>query len=218
MSEGSFPRPYKDGFKEFYGRDFIVSPDVLIPRPETETAVEMILSLAGKQYLSGVMVPERVLPKHPRILDVGTGSGCVAVTLKLELAEAELVACDISKPALVIARKNAKKFDASVEFVESDLLENIRGKFDVIFANLPYVDRDWDWISGVEFEPEIALYAEDGGLRIINALLEQVVGKTNYLVLEADPVQHERILKKAESLNMKHLETRGYQLLFAVFS
>ena len=218
MSEDSFPKPYKDGFKEFYGRDFLVSTDVLIPRPETEAAVEMILSLAGKQYLSGVTVPKRVLPKRPRILDIGTGSGCIAITLKLELPEAEVVGCDVSEPALEIARKNVQKFDADIKIIRSDLMEEVHGNYDVIVANLPYVDRDWGWISGVEYEPELALYADDQGLGIINRLLEQVPGRTKYLIIEADPVQHESIIKKAESLNIEYLETRGYQLLFAVLS
>ena len=216
MSEGSFPKAYKDGFKEFYGRDFLVSPDVLIPRPETEALIEIVLSLAGKQYMPGVAVPERVLPERPKILDVGTGSGCIAVTLRLELPEAEITACDISIEALEIARKNAEKFDARVNFLESDLLNNIVGRYDVIVANLPYVDKSWPWISGIEYEPDVALYAENKGLDIINKLLEQVVGRTKYLVVEADPVQHEEIIKKAESLNIRHLKTRGYQLLFAV--
>lgn len=216
MSEGSFPRAYKDGFKEFYGREFLVSPDVLIPRPETEVVIEMVLSLAGKEYLPGVMVPERVLPKEPKILDVGTGSGCIAVTLKCELPAAEISACDISKPALNVARENARKLGANVEFVQSDLLEAIRGDFDLMVANLPYVDKDWSWISGVEYEPSVALYAEDNGLRIINRFLEQAARRTKYIILEADPVQHADIIKKAESLGFKHLETRGYQLLFTI--
>ena len=218
MSEDSYPKAYKDGYKEFYGRDFLVTPDVLIPRPETDTAVEMLLSLAGKQYLSGLAVPKRVLRDKPRILDMGTGSGCIAVTLKLELPEAELVACDISGPALKVARKNAEKFDVDVKLVKSDLLEGIPDNFDVIVANLPYVDREWPWISGIDNEPELALYANDHGLEVINRLLEQVIGRTKYLIVEADPVQHGKIIKKAESLNVEHLETRGCQILFVVLS
>ncbi|MBR5389609.1 HemK family protein methyltransferase [Candidatus Saccharibacteria bacterium] len=218
MSEGSFPKAYKDGFKEFFGRDFLVSSDVLIPRPETETAIEIILSLAGKPYINGVTVPERVLPEKPRILDVGTGSGCIAITLKLELPEADLYACDVSSAALKIAMENAKKLTADVEFVKSDLLDNIDGHFDVIVANLPYVDRNWPWNSGIEHEPELALYAENGGLEIIYKLLEQVEHRTKYLILEADPVQHEKIISKAKSQDMECLEIRGYQLLFRVLS
>ncbi|MBR3131265.1 HemK family protein methyltransferase [Candidatus Saccharibacteria bacterium] len=216
MSEGSFPKAYKDGFKEFYGREFLVTRDVLIPRPETETIVEIVLSLAGVQYLPGVIVPRRVLPDRPRILDVGTGSGCVAVTLKLELPEASVAASDVSKPALDVAITNARKYGVDIDFFESNLLEDIHGDFDVVVANLPYVDKNWSWISGVEYEPNLALYAEDGGLGLIYRLLGQVKDRAKYLVIEADPVQHDKVKERAKSQGMRCLETRGYQILFSV--
>ena len=216
MNEGSWPKAYKDGAQEFFGREFLVSPDVLIPRPETEAMVEMVLSLAGKEYLPGVAVPDSVLPEKPRILDVGTGSGCVAVTLKLELPEAEVSACDISLPALEVAEKNARRLKAEVEFMKSDLLSAVGkcDKFDVIVANLPYVDRSWPWISGVECEPDLALYAEDGGLELIFRLLEQAAGRTKYLILEADPYQHKKIVSFAEKRDYKLIRKSGFQLLF----
>ena len=81
----------------FYGRDFIITPDVLIPRPETEMIVDAVLNLAGKSYLPGVKPGPKILPNNPQILDVGTGSGCIAITLALELPEASITASDISK-------------------------------------------------------------------------------------------------------------------------
>lgn len=215
MNEGSWPKAYKDGVQEFFGREFLVSPDVLIPRPETEAMVEMVLSLAGKEYLPGVAVPDSVLPEKPRILDVGTGSGCVAVTLKLELPEAEVSACDISLPALEVAEKNARRLKAEVEFMKSDLLSAVGkcDKFDVIVANLPYVDRSWPWISGVECEPDLALYAEDGGLEIVFRLFKQVQNKTNYLLIEADPCQHERVKEEIKKYKYKIEKINGYQIL-----
>ena len=217
MSEDSFPKAYKDGFKEFFGREFKVSPDVLIPRPETETMVEMVLSLAGKSYLPGVKVPESVLSKHPKILDVGTGSGCVAISLKLEIPEAEVYALDISKPALKVAEENAKRLKAKVNFFESDLLSNVPKDetFDVIVANLPYVDKTWPWIKSIEHEPEVALYAGDGGLELILKLLKQVQDRTKYLILEADPVQHDRIRIESQENQFKVLKTNNYQILLA---
>ena len=214
MNEGSWPKAYKDGVQEFFGREFLVSPDVLIPRPETEAMVEMVLSLAGKEYLSGVAVPERVLPERPRILEVGTGSGCVAVTLKLELSEAEVFACDVSLPALKVARENAKRWGALVEFEKSDLLEKYEGeKFDVIVANLPYVDRSWPWLQNLEFEPDLALYAEDGGLEIIFRLLKQAQNRANYLIIEADPCQHEKIKEEIKKYKYEVIKINNYQLL-----
>ena len=99
-------------FTDFYGRDFIITPDVLIPRPETEQMVDMVLSLAGKPYLPGVKPDRAVLAEDLSILDIGTGSGCIAVTLKLELPKAKLVASDISDKALAVARENAERLKA----------------------------------------------------------------------------------------------------------
>ena len=93
----------------FYGQDFIISPDVLIPRPETEQLVDLVLSLAGKPYLPGMLPSDRKLPKSPTILDVGTGSGCIAITLALKIPHAKIFASDISEAALDIARQNRQK-------------------------------------------------------------------------------------------------------------
>ena len=223
MNEDLLPRAYKTGAQEFFGREFLVNPDVLIPRPETEAMVEMVLSLAGKSYLTGVVVPPAVLPKCPRILEVGTGSGCVAVTLKLEMPEAEIFACDVSEKALKVAVKNAEKFGVldgktGVKFAKSDLLSAYEKRdenepdFDVIVANLPYVDRSWPWITGVGSEPEIALYAGDGGLELIFKLLKQVRNRTKYLIIEADPVQHDRIAEEIKNCGYELVKISGYQL------
>ena len=223
MKESKKPKAYTEGRAEFYGREFLVTPDVLIPRPETEAMVDMVLSLAGKSYLPGVAVPDAVLPANPRILDVGTGSGCVAVTLKLELPGAEVTACDVSEKALKVAMENAEKLgvgggETGVKFVKSDLLSALkkRDEFDVIVANLPYVDRSWEWLDegALEYEPDLALYAEDGGLEIIFRLLEEVQGRTKYLIIEADPCQHEKIVSFAEKRDYKLLRINGFQLLF----
>ena len=201
---------------DFYGRDFIVTPDVLIPRPETEMMVDAVLNLAGKAYLLGVKPAPRVLPREPRILDVGTGSGCVAISLALELPEAHVNACDVSKKALKVAEENAKMLDAKVEFAKSDLMDGISGEFDIVVANLPYVDRDWEWIDkeALSAEPPLALYAEDGGLALIKKLMEQSVGRTKYLILEADPCQHDWVINYAANHNYSLLETRGFVLVF----
>lgn len=219
MNGSKKPKAYVDGVAEFYGREFLVTPEVLIPRPETEAMVDMVLSLYGKEYLPGVAVPPRVLPESPRILEVGTGSGCVAVTLKLELPEAEVFACDISLSALEVARENARRFKTEVEMVESDLLSAYGkcDKFDVIVANLPYVSREWGWLDkeALGFEPDLALYAEDGGLEIIFRLFEQVQNRTSYLIIEADPVQHERIKEEIKKYKYKIEKINGYQMLLA---
>lgn len=200
----------------FYGRDFIITPDVLIPRPETEMMVDAVLSLAGKAYLPGVKPAPRVLPKNPTILDVGTGSGCIAISLALELPKASVTACDISEPALKVAQKNAKALNTKVHFIQSDLLENVSGNFDVIVANLPYVDENWDWIDkdALAREPTIALYAKDGGLAIIKKLINQASKREiKYLILEADPCQHKQIIEYASNNHYFLRETRGFVLV-----
>ncbi|MBQ2660215.1 peptide chain release factor N(5)-glutamine methyltransferase [Candidatus Saccharibacteria bacterium] len=190
------PLAYIVGRKEFFGREFLVSPEVLIPRPESEAMVEIVKKL-----------------KVRRILDVGTGSGCLAVSLKLEKPEAEVVGVDISAGALGVAKKNAEKLGAKVQFLQSDLLEKVEGDFDVIVANLPYVDRDWEFISGIEFEPESALFAEDGGLFLIKKLILEAKKRTKYLVLEADPCQHEKIVDFARTNGFEFAEKSGFVLL-----
>ncbi|MDO5451907.1 MAG: HemK/PrmC family methyltransferase [Candidatus Saccharibacteria bacterium] len=218
MSEGSPKRlDSRRILADFYGRNFIITPDVLIPRPETEMMVDAVLNLAGKAYLPGVKPSARVLSEKPRILDVGTGSGCVAVSLALELPEASITACDISEKALKVARENAENLGAEVEFVQSDLLEDVSGDYEVVVANLPYVDENWDWIDkeALAKEPRAALYAEDGGLALIKRLINQLAERrVPYLVLEADPCQHGQVVKCAKSRGYYPLETRGFALIF----
>lgn len=200
--------------KDFYGRDFLVTKDVLIPRPETEQIVDAVLNLAGKPYLPGVRPSQRKLKDHPIILDVGTGSGCIAITLALELPEAKVYASDISEPALKIAQKNAHNLNAPINTIISYLLEKVNFTPDVVVANLPYVDENWDWLDkeALSKEPSIALYAEDGGLKLIKELINQATTRgTEYLILEADPSQHAAIIDYAKGkYNLN--ETRGFIL------
>ncbi len=208
----------KEGSKtNFYGRDFIITPDVLIPRPETEMMVDAVLNLVGKPYLPGVKPARPKLPQSCRILDVGAGSGCVAISLALELPEARVTACDISKKALIVAQKNAKNLRANIELIESDLLDSVSSDYDVIVANLPYVDENWNWVDkkALTKEPRIALYAKDGGLELIKKLIQQASSRNaSYLILEADPCQHERIIEYAASHGYSLQETRGFILVF----
>lgn len=203
---------------DFYGRDFVVTPDVLIPRPETEMMVDAVLNLCGKAYLPGVKPSMPKLPQDCRILDVGTGSGCVAITLALELPRAKVTACDISEKALKVAQENVSQLGIKVGFLQSDLLDKVIGDFDIVVANLPYVDANWAWIDkeALVKEPAIALYAEDEGLALIKKLINQAAErKTPYLILEADPCQHKQIVKYAGTHGYQLLETRGFILVFS---
>lgn len=199
-------------FQDFYGRDFLVTEDTLIPRPETEQLIDTVLSLAGKPYLPGVRPSKRVFPQNLTILDVGTGSGCIAITLALELPEAKVYASDISEKALKVAQKNAANLGAPIPFIISYLLEKVNINPDVIVANLPYVDPEWDWLDkeSLSKEPALALYAEDHGLALIKELID--TAKSKYLILEADPCQHEAIIEYAKRRDYDLIDTRGYIL------
>lgn len=178
--ENREPIAYILGYKEFYGRKFTVSPDVLIPRPETEAIINLAKEL-----------------KPRKILDVGTGSGCIAVTLKLEIPESDVSAVDISPKALTVAGQNAANLGAKIAFQESDLLSKVQSKYDLIVANLPYVDKNWDWLSPeLAYEPDLALYAEDEGLYDIKRLVCQAeahLTNRGVLILESDLSQHAKI-------------------------
>ena len=196
------PLAYILGYKEFYGRDFMVMNEAhtLVPRTETESIIDVVKELN---------------PAPKKILDVGTGSGCIAITLKLELG-AEVLASDISAGALDIAKKNAGNLDAEVEFMESDLMEKIDGNFDVITANLPYVDENWDWLDkkALSFEPEEALYAEDGGLYLIKKLIRQAQGRTKYLILESDTSQQKEMIEYAEKYGFEFVKKDNFVTVF----
>ena len=205
----------ESSLSNFYGRDFLISPDVLIPRPETEMVIDAVLNLVGRPYLPGVKPSKAILPQNLTIVDVGTGSGCIAITLKLELPNAKVVATDISEGALKIAEKNTNNLGAKIDFLQSDLLEKVDIKPDLIVANLPYVDENWEWIDkeALSKEPVLALYADNGGLELIYRLIDQVAERDiKHLILEADPCQHERIINYAKKKGLTLRETRGFVL------
>jgi len=161
------PSQYITGHQEFWGLDFVVSPAVLIPRPETEHLVETVLELA------------REVPR-PRIVDVGTGSGCIALALANELKNAEVYGVDLSPDALEIARANAARLqlDGRVRFRQSNVLEGLadEGDFDFVVSNPPYVgldEADKVQRSVFEFEPRMAVFAGEHGLDVIRPLIEQ---------------------------------------------
>lgn len=197
------PIAYILGHKEFYGRDFIVSPDVLIPRPETETLVELFLD-----------VP---LSDHASIVDIGTGSGAIAITLKLERPTLAVTATDISKPSLTIAGRNAARLGADIDFVQGNLLEPIHEPVDAIIANLPYVDPAWVRSPETEYEPSQALFAPKSGLALISQLIRQAAqlqASKSYMLLEADPRQHDQITTVAAAGRYSLLTIRDYALVF----
>jgi release factor glutamine methyltransferase len=161
------PTQYITGHQEFWGLDLIVSPAVLIPRPETEHVIETVLELA------------RGIPS-PRIVDVGTGSGCIALALAKELPDAEIHAVDISCEALVVARANALRHDlgSHIRFQEGDLLTDLPrgGFFDFVVSNPPYIGKSEEEQlprEVREFEPHTALFSGPNGWEVIDRLIPQ---------------------------------------------
>jgi release factor glutamine methyltransferase len=182
------PLQYIVGRQEFYGRYFSVNPSVLIPRPETEYIIEAVL--------------EGALPTRPvNILDIGTGSGCLAVTLALELADSKVFAADISFEALQVAKENAAKLKASVEFVCMDVVDAIASKFDFIVSNPPYVRRDeMTHLQREvrEHEPHVALFSPQDELAIYRKLVrggEAMLQHGGYLIMEIGIRMDEPVLK-----------------------
>ena len=172
------PVAYLFGEREFYGRPFAVDPRVLIPRPETEHLVETVLGLE--------------LPPEPRLIDVGTGSGCLAVTLALDMPRARIVATDVSVPALTVARANLRRHRVAgrVALLCCDLTAALRlEQVDLVVSNPPYVDpADQHGLSTEvrDFEPHVALFAADRGRAVVARLLAEtaVLRPGAHLVLE----------------------------------
>jgi release factor glutamine methyltransferase len=170
------PVSYLTGEREFWGRPFQVDSRVLIPRPETEHIVEIVL---GQR-----------LPRDPWILDVGTGSGILAVTLALEISGSHMVATDLSPGALAVAARNARRLGAAVSWVNTDLTAGLDlSRFDLVVSNPPYVDRsEFPDISleVLDFEPHLALFPPGAGDALLARLFSQCSGLRNGIPLAVE--------------------------------
>jgi release factor glutamine methyltransferase len=174
------PAQYITGHQEFWGLDLIVSPAALIPRPETEHVIETVLPLAKAQT-------------RPRIIDVGTGSGAIAIALAKELPNAEIHAADISESALEVARTNAARHqvEAKIVFHHRDLVEGFEASgFDFVVSNPPYVgesEEDEVQLEVRKFEPRNAVFGGPSGVEVIERLIPQaelVLKPGGWLILE----------------------------------
>lgn len=165
------PVAYITGRKEFYGLDFYVDDRVLIPRPETELLVAKVLEAA------------RQMEEQVKILDVGTGSGCIAIALAKNLLRAKIVGVDIAAGALEVANKNANAHGVTdrVTFMTSDLLSDVGGPFEIVVANLPYIGKKkYNFLSKAPFdyEPHVAFFGGENGLFLYERLFEQLGSQT----------------------------------------
>ena len=215
------PIAYLTGEREFFGRAFRVTPDVLIPRPETELVVEEALACLHARRPD----PERSRP--PVVVDVGTGSGCIAITLALEYPSARVVATDISEAALAVAMDNARALDTAdrVTFRHGPLLAGWNEPVDVIVSNPPYVavtDRGALPDDVVRYEPATALFGGEDGLDVMRALIPAAAAALvpgGWLIMEmglgqADEVQ--RLIREAPDLDLVRLTSDLQRILRVV--
>lgn len=195
------PVAYLIGSREFWSRDFIVGPGVLIPRADTELLIELALKL---------MPPDRVLD----VIDLGTGSGIIAITLAAERPLAKLTATDKSAPALAIAKQNAEKHQVdNVSFLRSDWFDNVPAdQFDLILSNPPYIAESDPHLSegDLRFEPKSALVADEDGLKDIKAIASAALDylKTKgHLLLEHGYAQAAEVQAILKDLGYHDIET-----------
>jgi len=178
--EAGEPLPYVLGHWEFYGLDFYITPETLIPRPETELLVEQALSWSHTRT------------KRLRAVDIGTGSGCIAISLTLDASNVHVMGCDISLTALQVAKANAHRHRVSgkVDFVQCDLFPPVKVQFDLICANLPYIPTETlHSLKVYQREPALALDGGEDGLKQIRRLLngaETALAPGGLLLLEIE--------------------------------
>jgi release factor glutamine methyltransferase len=192
------PIAYLVGEREFFGRSFHVSADVLIPRPETELLVELCLAKLAAS-------------PRPRILELGTGSGCVAISLACELPQSQIVAGDVSAGALAIAEANARRHGVAIDFRSSDWFSAVDGRFDLIVANPPYVAAADPHLrqGDLRFEPPLALAAGADGLdaiRTIVAAAPHYLAPGGWLLLEHGCDQGIGVSRLLEASGAKSIE------------
>ncbi len=194
------PLAYLTHQKEFFGLNFYITKNVLVPRPESEIIVEQALKICQS------------LTEPIKILDLGCGSGALGIALAKNLNQNyQLTLADISGKVLKVAKTNARHHKISANFIKTNLMSNLNQNFDLIIANLPYVNPKWDFINNIEKEPKQALFARQNGLELINQLISQLSQKQNfYLLLESDISQQKEIKKHLTKNGFKGIKTVDY--------
>lgn len=187
------PLAYIRGKTEFYGRQFSINAHVLEPRPESEMMIDLLKFLPGSANLT--------------IVDIGTGSGALAITAKLDLPDSEIVAVDIDPKCLDIARRNATKLKADVTFLQGNLLQPLHTagiKPDALLCNLPYVPDNFQINTAATHEPKLAIFGGGDGLDVYRQLFEQITmlqKPPRYILTEALPPQHGQLAFIADQYN-----------------
>lgn len=200
------PLAYIRGKTEFYGREFVVNSHTLEPRPETETMIELLLNLIESRKL-----------KVESFVDVGTGSGCIAITTALELPGTKVYATDIDEECLKTARQNAQNLGADVTFLQGNLLRPIPTSFfqrpSSILANLPYVPETHQINQAALHEPRRAIFGGKDGLdyyRMLFVQIDEVSNKPVVILAESLPSQHATLTEIATRHGYKLTESRDF--------
>jgi release factor glutamine methyltransferase len=203
------PLAYIRGKSEFYGREFFVTPATLQPRAETETMVDLLKQIQGKDQTM----------KGKAILDVGTGSGCLAITAKLEWPEMEVYATEINEDALKVAKKNAKNLQAKIKFYQGNLLEPVYDKCSEPYAllcNLPYVPDAHTINKAAMQEPKVAIFGGSDGLDLYREMFAQIKSKIKpiHILTESLPFQHKDLAAVAKKHGYRLVQTEDFIQVF----
>lgn len=196
------PLVHLTGRREFFGLEFIITPDVLTPRPETEPMIEWAA---------------KYTPQNGRVIDIGTGSGALAIALLDRRPDLALVGTDVTPESLAVAQRNAQEHDAAIELILSNLWEHISGRFETVITNLPYLRDDADLIPEVQHEPSIALFGGADGLELYRRFLAGIIDHLppgGYLFTESDPWQHEALTAEAAKYSLMPIEEDYFILGF----
>lgn len=195
------PLVHLTGTREFYGLDFTITPDVLTPRVETEKMVEFAAKYSTK---------------NGKVIDVGTGSGAIAVALAKQRPDLQITATEVSPAALAVAQRNIEAHKVKIEVFLSDLWDQIEESFDTIITNLPYLKDDADLMPEVQKEPAVALFGGADGLDLYRRFLGGISTHLNpggYLFTECDPWQHEGLIALAAQAGLQPIEQADYFIL-----
>lgn len=196
------PLVHLTGKREFYGLELDITPDVLTPRVETEKMAEWAIKYA---------------PKGSNLLDMGTGSGALAIAIAKHRPDLKVLASEVSPAALRVAKRNATKQAVNIKFIHSDLWQGISGTFATVVTNLPYLEDDADLMPEVQKEPQVALFGGKDGLDLYRRFLKDLpkhLESGGYLFTESDPWQHEALIKEASKYKLKMIEQDYFILGF----
>jgi len=189
------PLAYLRGRSEFYGREFIIGPGVLEPRPESEAMIDCLKTIHDKGSVW-------------RIADVGSGSGALGITAALELPASQVALLEIYDPAIKITKMNVDKFTLNISIIKSDLLAATDGKYDVLLCNLPYVPDNYQINLDAGHEPAVALFGGPDGLEVYRRLfgqLKELKQKPLYILCESLPPQHDALKNIAAAADYRQI-------------